>query len=45
MTHHAHTPDEALHGALHKLTRLLQSDAGRLDDQDGRASIRGRSRP
>lgn len=41
VTHHGHSPDEALDGALHKLTRLLESDTGRLEDRDGRASIRG----
>lgn len=41
VTDHAETLDQALQGALHKLTRLLQRDEGRLADQNGRASIRG----
>jgi ribosome-associated translation inhibitor RaiA len=42
VTHHGDTLDQALRGALHKLTRLLRRDEGRLSDQNGRASIRGR---
>src|SRR4051794_11602762 len=41
VTDHAETLDQALHGALHKLSRLLLRDDGRLADQNGRASIRG----
>jgi len=40
-TDDADTVEQALTGALHKLTRLLESDDGRLDDEGGRASIRG----
>jgi ribosome-associated translation inhibitor RaiA len=41
VTADAGTVHQALDGALHKLTKLLDSDDGKLDDQDGRASIRG----
>jgi ribosome-associated translation inhibitor RaiA len=40
-TDDADTVDQALRGAVHKLSRLLSSAAGRSDDQGGRASIRG----
>jgi ribosomal subunit interface protein len=40
-TDHAETPGQALNGAVHKLSRLLESADARLDDRGDRASIRG----
>jgi hypothetical protein len=41
VVHHAGTLDEAFRGAMHKMNALLTSKIDRLDDRDGRASIRG----
>jgi hypothetical protein len=40
VTNHAATLPEAWRGALQKLTNLLQSRFGKLDDRKGRATIR-----
>ncbi len=40
VTNHASTLDEACSGALRKLTRLLETRFGRLDDRKGGATIR-----
>lgn len=41
VTNHADTLEAALTGAIHKLQRLLEHKFDRLDDRDGRGSIRG----
>ena len=41
VTNHAASVDEAVSGAIGKLTRLLESEFGRLGDQKGGATIRG----
>jgi ribosome-associated translation inhibitor RaiA len=41
VTHDAATLDEALHGAVHRLKRLLASDTASSEDKNGKASIRG----
>ncbi|MGH3192168.1 MAG: hypothetical protein ACRDPY_21695 [Streptosporangiaceae bacterium] len=41
VTNHAASVDEAVAGAIGKLTRLLESEFGRLGDQKGGATIRG----
>ena len=41
VTDDADTVDQALQGALHRLTKLLASDAGRREDHHARDSIRG----
>jgi ribosome-associated translation inhibitor RaiA len=43
VTADADTVDQALKAAVHKLSRLLDSDDGQLDDQGGRGTIRGRA--
>ena len=40
-TEDADTLDRALNGAVHKLSRLLESDEGQHDDDGRRTSIRG----
>ncbi len=45
VTENAGSVDAALNGALHRLDHLLTSQEGRHDDQHGRDSIRGTTRP
>lgn len=40
VTHHAASPDEALRGALQKLAKLLDRQAGQGKDRKGATSIR-----
>jgi ribosome-associated translation inhibitor RaiA len=37
VTNHANTMDQAVRGAAHKLSRMLESTTGRLHDQHGRS--------
>ncbi len=45
VTHHATTLHEAIDGAAGKLTRLVESTVGRLQDQRNRASARHPAEP
>lgn len=42
VTHHAATIDEALQGAAHKLTKLLDSESGSAGGRTSRDTIRGK---